>query len=329
MVTPQTMIDPAMPALSQALDAIIAEPLLQRAIAQWRPAAEDARLESVRLLRHKPGRRALIEYELSVNDDERLTLLGKIRAKGLDRKTPKLMVELAKNGFGANSHDGIAVPEVIGEIPELQLWLQAKVPGVPVTHWLAGADGVAMVERVAVAAHKIHRAGVRPSRRHTVDDELRILEERLGALGNSKPEWNARLKSLLTLCREHCEPLRSRPTCGVHRDFYPAQLLVDGARLWLLDFDLYCESDPALDIGNFLGHITEQALRETGNSAAMKHVEEALVAAYVSRARGFEHYAIATFHTLTLVRHISISTQFPDRRHTTEALLKLCEQRLG
>src|SRR5437773_3836244 len=31
--------------------------------------------------------------------------------------------------------------------------------------------------------------------------------------------------------------------------------------VWLLDFDLYCQGDPALDIGNFVGHLTEQSLR--------------------------------------------------------------------
>ena len=35
------------------------------------------------------------------------------------------------------------------------------------------------------------------------------------------------------------------------------------------------------------------------------------------------------FATLALVRHIYISTQFPDRRHLTETLIDLCAERLG
>lgn len=144
-----------------------------------------------------------------------------------------------------------------------------------------------------------------------------------------RPEWRARLEAVLARCWKQCEPLRTRPTCGVHRDFYPAQVLADGGRLWILDFDLYCESDPALDIGNFLGHITEQSLRETGTSDALKQVEETLLEHYLNQVRSFSHYAVATYHTLTLVRHISISTQFPERQHTTEPLLELCEARLA
>ncbi|NUM45477.1 MAG: aminoglycoside phosphotransferase family protein [Anaerolineales bacterium] len=325
-------LDPAMPALDHAMDPAVAGPALKRALGESKSRWAGAVLNRVRLLRHKPGRRALVEYELSMDGlsgAETLTLLGKIRAKGLDRKTPALMGELARNGFAADSADGVSIPEVMGEIPELQMWLQRKVPGVPLTNWLAGADGFNIARRVAEAAHKIHRANVPATRRHTVDDELRILQERLELLMRQRPEWRARLESVLARCRIQCDPLRTRPTCGVHRDFYPAQILADGGRLWILDFDLYCESDPALDVGNFLGHITEQSLRETGTPDALKQVEETLLEHYLSQARSFSHYAVATYHTLTLVRHISISTQFPERQHTTELLLELCEARLG
>lgn len=331
-MTPATsisqMLDPVMPALDRALDPSFAEPALKRALRESQPRWAGAVINHVRLLRHKPGRRALVEYELAADGSETLTLLGKIRAKGLDRKTPALMRKLARNGF-ADSADGISVPEVMGEIPELQMWLQRKVSGVPLTNRLAGADGLPLARRVAEAAHKLLTASVPVTRRHTVDDELRILQDRLEALTNQRPEWRARLESLLARCWKQCEPLRTRPTCGVHRDFYPAQVLVDGGRLWILDFDLYCESDPALDIGNFLGHITEQSLRERGTPDALAEVEEALSEQYLSLAGSASRPAVTTYHTLTLVRHISISTQFSERQHTTERLLDLCEKRFG
>ncbi len=39
-----------------------------------------------------------------------------------------------------------------------------------------------------------------------------------------------------------------------------------GVRLHLLDFDLYCRGCPALDIGNFMGHLAEEALKRVGLS---------------------------------------------------------------
>src|SRR2546426_9353652 len=47
-------------------------------------------------------------------------------------------------------------------------------------------------------------------------------------------------------------------------------VIVNGERLFLLDFDLYCEGDPALDIGNFLGHITEQSLRSEEHTSELQ-----------------------------------------------------------
>jgi hypothetical protein len=38
---------------------------------------------------------------------------------------------------------------------------------------------------------------------------------------------------------------------------------------------------------------------------------------------------VEAYATLTLVRHVQISTTFPDRRHTTAPLLELCERRLA
>ena len=128
--------------------------------------------------------------------------------------------------------------------------------------------------------------------------------------------------------------------CGIHRDFYPAQVIIGRGgpsgvhaaplgRLWLLDFDLFCLGDPGLDVGNFIGHVTEQALCEHGDPDALRAVETALEERFVELSGEAVRPAVRTYTTLTLARHVYLSTQFPERQHTTEALLALCEQRVG
>lgn len=68
---------------------------------------------------------------------------------------------------------------------------------------------------------------------------------------------------------------------GIHHDFYGDQVIVMGDRLWLLDLDLYCQVHPALDMGNFIAHITEFSLREWGNPAALADRETALTEAAI------------------------------------------------
>jgi aminoglycoside phosphotransferase (APT) family kinase protein len=41
----------------------------------------------------------------------------------------------------------------------------------------------------------------------------------------------------------------------IHRDFYYANILWDGERLWGLDFDEVSLGDPALDVAHFLAHL--------------------------------------------------------------------------
>ncbi len=94
---------------------------------------------------------------------------------------------------------------------------------------------------------------------------------------------------------------------------------------------LYCLGDPALDIGNFIGHMSEQSLRQLGNPRALAGQERALEERFLqlsgeSAPKAFG--AIQCYTTLTLARHIYLSTQFPERQNFTEALLELCELRL-
>src|SRR5688572_12278256 len=79
----------------------------------------DGELRAIRAVRYKPQRRCLIEYDV---DD--ITLVGKVRAKGLDEPTYRLQEVLWKNGFGSQNKDGISVPEPIKMVPEFQMWLQ-------------------------------------------------------------------------------------------------------------------------------------------------------------------------------------------------------------
>src|SRR2546428_7706120 len=144
------------------------------------------------------------------------------------------------------------------------MWLQRKVPGRPATDLLAAPAGVALARMIAEAACKLHRVGVPAERRHTMADELNILKTRLPAVAPPGSLWGRRIARLLNAADRLGAATPEPTTCGIHRDFYADQVIVDGGRLFLVDFDLYCEGHPALAIGNFLGHVTEQSLRTLG-----------------------------------------------------------------
>jgi hypothetical protein len=322
-----------MPFLAQAIDPRQAQRQLEQCLPSWTSGKKSFQLRAIRVLRHKPGRRCLIEYDVDTavldRPGETHTLIGKARARGIDISTYHLLVSLRNAGFGANSDDGILVPEPVGVIPEFQMWLQRKAPGLNATRLLAGPTGIALAGRVATAAHKLHTANLRPVRRHTMADELRILHERLPLVAKSRPKWAGRIERLLSASDRLGLSTPELGPVGIHRDFYPDQVLVDGERLYLLDFDLYCEGDCGADIGNFVGHLTEYGLRTSGDPAALSDREQALVERFVELSGESVRPSVQAYTTLTLVRHVYLSTQFPERRHTTPALLELCEEQLG
>lgn len=314
--------DPRMPFLAGVLDPFEAGRRLRPC---WRG---NVRLRAIRVTRYKPGRRCLIEYALEA-DGGPVTLVGKSRAKGADRTADGVMRALRAAGLREEGRGGVCVPEPLGVVAEFRMTVQRKVPGVPAGPLLLADGGPELAGRVAEAAHRLHTAGVPSARSHTMADELRILRGRFAALADGRPGWAARLDRLLGGCERLAGRVPAAKLCGIHRDFYPGQVLADGPRLYLLDFDLYCLGDSALDVGNFLGHLTEQSLRSLGRPDGLRECEEALEERFLRLDGAWRRLSVRAYATLTLARHVSISNQFPDRRAFTERILELCEVRLA
>ena len=325
--------DPAMSSLAAALDPVKVRRRFRGRLRRLTGENGLPHLRTIRVIRYKPGRRCVIEYDLEVERPdaapEMVTLIGKVRRLRSGKSGYRLLSALWDAGFGADSADGITVAEPIGVVPEFRMWLQRKLQGQVATDLLAAPGNEDLVRRIAEAAHKLHRAGVLAKRRHTMNDELRILHERLPSVARSEPQWAGRIERLLDACdRLGAGTLKPEP-CGIHRDFYADQVIVAGPRLCLIDFDLYCEGDPALDIGNFLGHIREQSLRSLGDPEALADLEVAMEERFVKLAGEETRPAVKAYKLLTLARHVHLSTLFPERRSFTGSLLELCEEYLG
>jgi len=325
--------DPSLPSLRAALDRAQVRHQFKRRLP--RLAGEDGvvRVRGIHVLRHKPGRRCLVEYDLLVERPSvaprRVRVLGKVRAGRYGNADYRLADELWRHGFSTSSADGISVPEPIASVARFRMWLQRKVAGRPASDLLAGAGGAAVARRIAEAAHKVHECEVRPPREHTVGAELRILRDCLRSVAAEQPRLEARVERLLGACERIGGRLPSARPRAIHRDFYADQVIVQGDRLYVVDFDLFCSGDPALDIGNFLGHVTEQALRVHGDPATLAPVEHALEDRFCELAGEHARPAVRAYAALTLARHIYLSTVLPERRPLREPLLAVCEDRVA
>ncbi len=326
------LADPALPSLVHALNPDGMKRYFRRRLSLTSFQGGPLFLRSIRVTRHKPGKRCLIEYDVVVGErDGSLrphTVIGKIRARRFGAGDLRLLRALWDAGFAENSPDGISVPRPLGLVPSCEMWLQLKVRGEMASRRLAGSNGIDLARRIAEAAWKLHRASVPTTRRHSMADELTILHRCLRSVAEAKPRWRTRLEHLGVACERLAAATPEPAECGIHRDFYADQVIVDGPRLHLIDFDLYCRGDPGLDIGNFLGHLTEQSLRCHGDPAALADREAALEERFVELSGEAVRPAVRAYALLTLVRHVYLSSRFPDRAAWTERLLELCEERL-
>jgi len=139
--------DPNLSFLTAALNPITAQQELTKNLPQ---PLQKSNLCAIKVIRHKPGRRCLIEYNLTNpnNSTIPITLLGKVRAKGTDFKSYQLNKTLWQKEFTDNSNDGISIPEPIAIIPEFQMWLQRKVPGVTATKLLPQPQGIPLSKQL-------------------------------------------------------------------------------------------------------------------------------------------------------------------------------------
>lgn len=320
--------DEALPSLRAALDPSAA----RRELTERLGLHEAAEVESIEVVRHKPGRRAIVEYRVTRPDgpvSEPLTLLGKVRVRRYGKSGLRRQRSFWAAGFSAEAEDGISVPEPLGFIPDFRMWLQRKVPGTSATDLLETNGGVAAARRAAEIAHKVHQAAVPTDASHDLSDEVGILRQTLPLVEPWWPELSERIRRLLMACDRRVEAAQPNPTCGIHRDFYGDQVLIDGDRAWLLDLDLYCLGDPALDAGNFLGHIIEQSIRTGDSSRSLTAAESALRERFLELDGDRLAPMVDLYTDLTLVRHVYLSAVRPERRSHTPAILAACEGRFG
>ena len=312
--------DPALPHLANALTASVAGPLIARATRLTLTAPPT-------LYRHKPGKRAMIQYACQSNDGDPVTLLGKMRSKGPDSRTPKLHNALRAAGLDGEGLGAVGVPEVMALPNDLGVWCMEQVAGICLKTLQSPSQREAFL-LTGAALGRLHRCGVVPDRVWSHEDELSVLASALVKAAKTRPDTRQRLEECLGWAENALARLPVQQLACVHRDFYPDQVLVDEDRIWLVDLDLVALGNPAIDVGNFLAHLDEYALRIHGNVKALSPLATAFLDGYRTTGPDITTRRVQALRTISLLRHIHISQLFADRCHVTMAVLEECEARM-
>jgi Ser/Thr protein kinase RdoA (MazF antagonist) len=271
--------DPGLPHLARALTAE-AWPLIRSAarLDNRAPSASDSQIE---LVKHVPGQRATILYSIESQTKASRRIIGKLYRSG--RRAARMFRWLSTLNSDVFRADGrLRVPPPIGRVADLRMVLHEYIDGVDLRYALDHQRDHEPFKLAARWLARLHTA-------HPLDElKVRTVEHEIGKslrwLDAVQPHVSPELQARLTrACDRLSRYLAAPPAaelCTIHRDYYYANLLWDGERIWAIDLDQLRIGDPALDVGHFLAHLDFLAYRDTGAFTTYTQQGEVFLAAY-------------------------------------------------
>jgi hypothetical protein len=162
-------------------------------------------------------------------------------------------------------------------------------------------------------------------------DDLAVLDEmarrfRLCAL-DLPPAWQAGRESLGSLAAT----LPKTQITATHRDLHDGQFLAGGDCLHVLDFDLLCKADTALDAGNLIAHMVLRDLQRDPESSfsASRVCSEAFLSGFERHCdKGFGP-TLSFYQATTFLRLALLYTLRPRWRHLVPSLVQLGQQQIA
>lgn len=277
--------DPDLPMLARALDLERMGPLLALAI-EFEPDAGEHLLCAAEILNHKAGRRCSIRYSLQAVDGDgtptaTADIIGKLyrsarRAERVHRHMRDLRASMG------DSSSTLHVPDAKALLPEL---------GMAVFDYHEGEDVRAMVTS-SVDRRPLERAGSWLAHLHAsppleglkVLTLTRQLEKLDGWYAQTVPYLDPTRARRLADTRQALHDL-ARTTPGyepamIHKDYYHAHIIWNGATGAVLDFDQLAVGDPAVDVGHFVAHLEAHAHSTTGDAGASSAMLDPFLRAY-------------------------------------------------
>lgn len=255
-----------------------ARALLEGSLRGGSPAFREVRLRAVtpQVLRYKPGSRCTVLYHVEYSD-------------GADPCWPEAIIAKTHHGDkGRNAYEAmcalwnsplatsraVTIAEPLAYLPEMSLLLQGPIhEETTLNEFIQSALGAGTpealgelrdyVRKTAAGLAELHRCGVSCGETATWEGELAEIRQRRQRLAIPIPplaDAGERLMAHLeVLAAEH----PADPPGPAHRSFRPAQVLLYEGEIGFIDFDGFCQAEPAMDVALFMTLLKHIALSKT------------------------------------------------------------------
>jgi len=323
--------DRDLPSLPAATDGRAVAPILESRLS-GRTGGCRVRAVEVELLRYKPGRKCLLRYDITWASAEparcpTLVYARVARRSKFDRSRDVLPVlHAAATGLL------FRMPEPLGVVPELDMTLFGHVPGMRLFMLARAEDFPALSARCGLGLAEFHALPITFADERDTAAKVASIIVSASEFSWLVPAEQTRITGLrdeLVARLESLPPSRPRP---IHGDFHGDNVLIDGARLALVDLEDCAMGDPADDVGSNWAQLTWHTIKAGRTTPFPEAGRRAFLDAYLGRtdagtaARVPVHAAMHCFlYAYQCLRH----PQDADRHDDAAAMLGACEDVLG
>jgi aminoglycoside phosphotransferase (APT) family kinase protein len=265
--------DEALPALPVLTDPEQARALLEQSIRAGSPAYADLRIQSCepKIMRYKPGSRCTILYRLGyAPEDAGRNWADIVVAKTYHGDKGRIAYEgmralwdsaLASNG-------AVTIAEPLAFIPEMNVLVQGPIREEQTLQDLirsalhagtpeARAELDVFMRKAARGLAELHRSAVLTGERRVWEDEFAEVREDVDRLVAATPQLDGAAEALLARLFALAAAHPADAPVPTHGTFRPAQVLLYHGQIGFIDFDGFCQAEPALDLALFLGKIQD------------------------------------------------------------------------
>ena len=269
-------VDTALPGLAILTDASRARALLEGAIRAGSPAYADIRIAGCtpRVTRYNPGSRCTVVYRLAYGPEAEgkgwpEVVVAKIHWGDKGRIAYQGMRALWESELRWST--AVTIAEPLGFLPEPRVLIQRAVPGKLtlsdlLKSSLPGGRPEAMEElrellvKTARGLAALHACSAHGTI-YVWEQQMAEIRGRIVQLATWVPGFDGALEPALArldaLAASHA-PQRPVPS---HRSFRPAQVLLHEGHIAFIDFDGFCEAEPAVDLALFRATIKQNVMR--------------------------------------------------------------------
>jgi Phosphotransferase enzyme family len=248
-------VNGAFPGLIDAIDPDQVAALLARRL-PTRPA-----VQSVELVELRRTRGCVLRYRL--DSAEHAVVYGKLGRTVASDAVRDGLEALAAN-LRTRGNGSVYFPRGLGRSATLGLTLVSEIPGRR-PDLKDASDRERALDGAALVAASLHGAPVRVGAVRTLNDEVLRAVEAVRLVARDAPQLADSLTRVVDAVR--CTPAQSQEARFAHGSFAPSQLMLDGSRIGILDFDRLCQAEPAFDLGRFLAPLRVSLAKVDGAEA--------------------------------------------------------------